>query len=48
MKFGTNHRGARANRRLVLQRICDYFNTSVIMTAKIENCCVILIRFITR
>lgn len=48
MKFGNNDRGAYAHRRLVLQRICDYFNIFVIMTAKIEHCCVIVIRFITR
>lgn len=48
MKFGNNDRGAYAHRRLVLQRICDSFNIFVIMTAKIEHCCVIVIRFITR
>lgn len=40
MKFGNNDRGAYAHRRLVLQRICDSFNIFVIMTAKIEHCCV--------
>lgn len=47
MKHGYSHGGAHAY-PLVLQRICGSFNTFVIMTAKIENCCVILIRFITR
>lgn len=48
MKLGYSHKGAHAYRPLVLQRICDSFNIFVIMTAKIENCCVISIRFITR